>query len=42
MKHLLTFVLLALLVGAAYAGVELTSQAGKVVCIPPAVAQVLS
>jgi hypothetical protein len=42
MKRLLTFVLLILLVGAAYAGGELAAQARKVVCIPPAVAQALS
>jgi hypothetical protein len=42
MKRLLTFLLLVLLIGTAYAGAELTSSAGKVVCIPPAVAQALS
>ena len=42
MKRLLTLLLLALLIGSAYAGAELTSQAGKVVCIPPAVVQALS
>jgi hypothetical protein len=42
MKRLLTLVLLALLVGTVYAGAQLTSSAGKVVCIPPAVAQALS
>lgn len=42
MKRLLTLVLLGLLVGTAYAGAQLTAQEAKAVCIPPAVAQVLS
>jgi hypothetical protein len=42
MKRLLTFVLLILLVGAAYAGGELASKTGTVACIPTAVAHVLS
>jgi hypothetical protein len=42
MKRLLTLVLLALLFGTAYAGAQLTSNGGNVVCIPPAVVQALS
>jgi hypothetical protein len=41
MKYLLTFVSLALLASATYAAAQLATQPDKVVCIPPAIAEII-